>query len=71
MTAFSFPDYSRAERMIDAVVHMAGVPLGVFAAVALVIRAAPHGALTLAGVGIYVAGLIGMLGASAVYQLWR
>lgn len=70
MTAFSFPAYSKAERRLDAVVHCIGVPLGLVAAVVLLLRAASHGVVTITGIAIYAAGLIGMLSASASYQLW-
>ena len=33
-----FPDYSRLERITDAVVHCIGVPLGLAAAALLVVR---------------------------------
>ena len=64
-----FPSYSVAERVADAAVHAVGVPLGLVAALALVARATAFGALTAGVIGIYAAGLIGMLGASAAYQL--
>lgn len=66
---FLFPSYSKAERAADAVVHVIGVPLGLIAAVLLVHRALPHGAVDSFVVAIYAAGLVGMLGASAAYQL--
>jgi len=67
--SFHFPSYSRAERIADAVVHFIGVPLGVVSAIWLVYRAFGHGAPLTIAVGIYAAGLVGMLGASAAYQL--
>jgi hemolysin III len=64
-----FPSYSVAERAADAAVHAVGLPLGLVAALALVGRATAFGALTTAVIGLYAAGLVGMLGASAAYQL--
>ncbi len=67
--AFTFPSYSRAERIADAIVHVIGVPLGLFAAASLLHRAAGQGVLVFIVVAVYAAGLVGMLGASAAYQL--
>ena len=65
-----FPNYTDAERAVDRAIHFIGVPLGVIAGLILFIGAARHGGLTLVTtVAIYVAGLIGMLAASAAYQL--
>ncbi len=70
MTApLQFPFYSRAERAADAAVHAVGVPLGIVAAVVLLLRAGAHGGLTTAVIAVYAVGLVGMLGASAAYQL--
>jgi hemolysin III len=67
-----FPDYSNAERAADLVVHCIGVPLGLAAAVLLMVRAAWQGPRELAAaVAVYAFGLVGMLGASAAYQLTR
>jgi hemolysin III len=68
-TIHKFPSYSLAERAADAAVHAVGVPLGLVAALALVGRATAFGALTTGVIGIYAVGLIGMLCASAAYQL--
>jgi hemolysin III len=68
--ALIFPDYTNAERAADRAIHFVGVPLGVIAGVVLLIAAALHGGATLtATIAIYVIGLIGMLVASAAYQL--
>jgi hemolysin III len=64
-----FPDYSRLERITDAVVHCIGVPLGLAAAALLVVRGMGLGPLGLFVVAVYAAGLVGMLTASALYQL--
>jgi hemolysin III len=68
----TFPDYSLAERIADAVIHLIGVPLGITAGFLLFSRAAAHGGFVLiATTFIYVFGLIGMLASSAAYQLSR
>ncbi len=64
---FTFPDYSRAERIADAIVHCLGVPLGLAAAALLMARSL--GQPDLFVVAVYAAGLAGMLIASALYQL--
>ncbi|MCA1939431.1 MAG: hemolysin III family protein [Caenispirillum bisanense] len=65
-----FPDYTRAERIADAVVHLVGVPLGVLAAVRLLWVAGQNAdAPVIASLAVYAAGLIGMLTASALYNL--
>jgi hemolysin III len=58
-----------AERAADAAIHAVGVPLGLIAAIALIERATAFGALTTAAITLYAAGIVGMLGASAAYQL--
>ncbi len=67
---YQFRSYTKAELKADAVVHYAGVPLGWLAAILLLARAAPQGGWVLASVVIYGIGLVGMLSASAAYQLW-
>jgi len=68
--ALIFPDYTDAERAVDRAIHFLGVPMGVIAGLIIFAAAVRHGGDTLVvTVGIYVAGLIGMLGASAAYQL--
>lgn len=69
VTAFSFPSYSKAERLADAVVHVVGLPLGVLAAALLLDRAVTYGVGVTFVVAVYALGLVGMLGASAAYQL--
>jgi hemolysin III len=72
MTRFAhrFPTYTAAERAVDGVVHAVGVPAGVIAASWLVAGAfqtdAPRVIVTLL---IYAIGLVGMLSASAAYNL--
>lgn len=63
--------YSRAERLSDAVVHLAGVALVLAAVpVLIVVTALTRGdGPALAGVAIYGAGLALMIGASALYNI--
>jgi hemolysin III len=65
------PVYSAAERAADAAVHAIGVPLGLVSGGVLLARAVPYGPRVTAVIAIYALGLIGMLGASAAYQLAR
>ena len=67
--ALIFPRYTRAERVADAIIHGLGVPLGVLGALVLLRRAAAGGPVSLTVVAVYLFGLVGMLGASACYQL--
>jgi hemolysin III len=66
---YKFPSYSAAERAADAAVHAVGVLLGLVAAIALVERATAFGTVTITAIALYAAGIVGMLGASASYQL--
>ena len=64
-------DYSRPERIADAAIHAAGLVLALAAGPALVVAAAlldGRGAVV-ASVAVYVAALLGMLAASAAYNL--
>jgi hemolysin III len=64
-------DYDRAEITIDAVVHGAGLVLGITGAAFLVVYAARmSGAADLPVAIVYAAGLLAMLGCSAAYNLW-
>lgn len=66
----AFPEYSRPERIADAVVHALGLALAVLATIALLATVLPRGdAQRAAGLGIYAAGLLAMLGCSALYNL--
>jgi hemolysin III len=68
--ALTFPDYTDAERAADRTIHIIGVPLGIIAGLVLLAAAIIHGGAVLSlTIAIYVAGLIGMLTASAAYQL--
>jgi hemolysin III len=67
-----FPDYTDAERAADRIIHIIGVPLGVAAGLWLLVRTAMQGGtILMLTILIYVFGLIGMLSASAAYQLAR
>ena len=63
--------YTRAERFVDAVVHVSGLALAVPAAIALIVAAALFDgrAALVAAVAIYAAGLLAMLGCSAAYHM--
>lgn len=63
--------YSRAERLSDAVVHVAGLVLVLAAVpVLIVVTAILHGdAGALTGVSVYAAGLVLMIGASPAYNI--
>lgn len=63
--------YSRAERLSDAAVHLTGVALVLAAVpVLIVVTALVRGdAASVAGVSIYGAGLVLMIGASAAYNI--
>ena len=64
------PNYRRGERIADRCVHYAGLVAGPVGAVVLVVAAAERErALTIVSVAIYGVGLLGMLGASALYNL--
>ena len=64
------PQYSRPERIADAVVHGLGVVFGLAACVFLAIAVLPtHDALLWLAVGLYGTGLLAMLTCSALYNL--
>jgi hemolysin III len=62
--------YDRTEIIADAIVHAAGVVLGVAGAVAIVLVAFRVKPDAIAPTFIYVIGLTVMLGLSAAYNLW-
>jgi hemolysin III len=68
----SFPwDYDRGEIVADGIVHAIGLALGLAGGGALIAMAAHSGdRARLVAVAIYLAGLLAMLGFSAVYNLW-
>ncbi len=66
----AFPVQSRPERIADAAVHGVGLTLAVLATAVLLWTALPRGDLArVAGLGVYAAGLLAMLGCSALYNL--
>ena len=63
-------NYDRAELIADGVVHIVGVCAGLVAATVLVVLTAVYATgLDVAVVSVYVAGLLAMLGLSAIYNL--
>jgi hemolysin III len=63
------PTYSRGERMADRAVHYAGLVAALVGSVVLIVAAAERErALTIVSVCIYGVGLLGMIGASALYN---
>lgn len=65
-----FPNYSKRERVADALVHVAGVAFGIAGAVALMLTSiGKSSARDIAGLAVYSAGLIAMFAASAIYNL--
>lgn len=64
-------NYDRAEIIADGIIHAIGVLSGIIAATVLVVLAVVYADATdIAGVSIYVAGLLSMLVLSAGYNLW-
>jgi hemolysin III len=64
-------DYDRGETIADGVVHALGLALALGGAVVLVIKATQSAdAVHLAAIGIYLVGLLALLGFSAAYNLW-
>lgn len=60
----------RSEWLADTVVHVLGVAFGLGATITLAIVALPHAeALRLVSLGLYAAGLLTMLGCSALYNV--
>ena len=65
-----FPSYSRRERIVDFTIHVAGVVFGLIGAMILIAMATRGDSILLTvGVAIYGAGLIAMLGCSALYNM--
>ncbi|MGF1628385.1 MAG: hemolysin III family protein [Kiloniellaceae bacterium] len=68
----SHPRFNRAELIADAVVHGLGLSFGLAACAALAVALLPsRDALLWLAVGLYAAGLLAMLGCSALYSLTR
>lgn len=66
---YKFRSYTRVEFLTDAVVHVLGTPLGIAAAIWLVQRSIAFDGFNIFVNTIYALGLVGMLAASAAYQL--
>ena len=67
-----FPSYTAREAAVDRVVHLVGVPAGVAAAAWLLWAVSAHGTgRQVLAAALYGLGLVGMLGASAAYNLAR
>ena len=69
--AWGTPDYTRGERIADTVVHCLGVALALMAVPVMIVLAALLDGTgpVIAGVSIYAAGMLAMLGCSAAYHL--
>jgi hemolysin III len=67
-----FPDYTKAERLVDAIVHIVGLIAAPLAVIWLFVQAGQSLTVGRAITGtIYALGLIGMLTASTLYNLAR
>jgi len=67
--AYWYPQARRAEWLADVIVHAVGIVLAVAGCIALVVTAANSGSVQLtAALVVYSAGLLAMLGASALYN---
>lgn len=64
-----FPEYTRAERIVDGYVHGVGVAFSIGASVALLASASNSSAAEVAALAIYSLGLIAMFSFSACYNL--
>ena len=62
-------DHSAGERLADAIVHAVGILAGIAGAVLLIQLTLNYNPGRVAGVGVYSAGLIAMLGSSATYNI--
>jgi hemolysin III len=63
-------DYDGAELIADALVHAAGVVLGLLGAIGMAFIASGRGPREAAPLFVYVASLVTMLGISAAYNVW-
>ncbi len=63
------PTYGRGEQIADRYVHYAGLLAGLVGSIVLIVAAAERErALTIVSVAVYGVGLLGMIGASALYN---
>jgi hemolysin III len=60
--------YSHHEHFVDALIHVLGIVFAINATLWLLFHVA--GVPVIASVTVYCVGLLGMIGASAVYNLW-
>jgi hemolysin III len=64
-----FPSYTPAERLVDAIIHLLGLVGASIALACLLAHGGPASGGQLAALIVYGAGLLGMLSASAIYNL--
>ncbi|MGI9433996.1 MAG: PAQR family membrane homeostasis protein TrhA [Geminicoccaceae bacterium] len=65
-----FPHYSRPERIVDGIVHVAGISAGLVAGIVLAVVAISRGeGVHTTGLGLYGFGLVAMLVCSALYNM--
>ncbi|MDX1711880.1 MAG: hemolysin III family protein [Rhodovibrionaceae bacterium] len=70
LAGVAFPEYARSEVIADAVIHVLGAAFAVVSCIALGFVAAASGeALVWLALSVYGAGLVAMLGFSALYNL--
>jgi hemolysin III len=63
------PTYGRGEQMVDRGIHYAGLLAALIGSIVLIVAAAERErALTIVSVAVYGVGLLGMIGASALYN---
>ena len=67
----SWHRYTRGERIADGALHILGVSAALSACVTLFLANVGDSALGLVAIGLYAAGLLTMLGCSALYNLAR
>ena len=60
--------YSRHEHMVDGIIHVVGIVFAINATLWLLFHVT--GVPVIASVTVYCVGLLGMIGASAAYNLW-
>jgi hemolysin III len=64
-------DYDRGETIADGVIHALGLALALGGGAVLVVKAVETASgVHLAAIGIYLVGLLALLGFSAAYNLW-
>ena len=67
--AYWYPQTRRSEWLADVIVHVVGIVLAVAGCITLIVTAAQSGSVKLtAALVVYSAGLLAMLGASALYN---